>query len=71
MHKAMVVLAFSFHFRLELPFVGKFGPRNHYFQFKLKFGTHSNLSTQKSMAMFVFFCFRPEILVLGKFSPKI
>ena len=39
------------------------------YQFKLKFGTN-NSNIQNSIAMLIFFRFRPEILFLGKFAQK-
>ena len=41
-----------FCFRSEKPFLGKFGPRNQNFQFRLNFGTQTNLNMQNSMMMF-------------------
>ena len=38
-------------------FLGKFGPKNQNCQFKLKFGTQTNLNMQDSVIMFVFFVF--------------
>ena len=62
-----------FSFGVEIPFLGKFGPRNENCHFKLKFGTYTNLNIQNSMVMFIFFlfvCFWLEIPFLGKFCPK-
>ena len=56
-----------FHFWLELPLLGKLGPKNQNCQFKLKFGTYTNSNKQNSVALF---CFRPETLFLGKYGPK-
>ena len=43
-----------FCFGLETPFLGKFGPKNENCQFKLKFGTKTNLNKQNSMVVFTF-----------------
>ena len=42
-----------FCFWLEMPFLGKFGPKNQNCHFKLKFGTYSNSNMQNSMVMFI------------------
>ena len=42
-----------FCFRVEIPFLGKFGPKNQNYQFKLKFGTYTNSNMQNSMVMFI------------------
>ena len=55
---------------MEIPFLGKFGPKNQNYQFKLKFGTYTNSNMQNSLGMFLFFCFWSEIHFLGKFGPK-
>ena len=36
-------------FRLEIPLLGKFGPKSQDFQFKVKFSTYVNLNMQNSM----------------------
>ena len=41
-------------FELEIPFLGKFGPKNQNCQFKLKFGTRTNSDMQNSLVMFTF-----------------
>ena len=41
-----------FLIKLEILFLGKFGPKNEDYEFKLKFGTHNNSNMQNSMAMF-------------------
>ena len=46
-----------FSFRLETPFLGKFGPKNQNCQLKLKFGTQTNWNIRNSMAMFTFSVF--------------
>ena len=40
-----------FLYRLEIPFLGKFHPKNQICQFQLKFGT-TNLNKHNSMVMF-------------------
>ena len=44
----------SFCFWSEIPFLGRFGPKNQNYQFKLKFGTYTNSNMQNSMLMFTF-----------------
>ena len=44
-------------FELEIPFLGKFGPKNQNCQFKLKFGTRTNSDMQNSLVMFTFSVF--------------
>ena len=44
-----------FCFWLEIPFLGKFGPKSQNSRFKLKFGTYTNSNMQNSMVMFKFF----------------
>ena len=47
-----------FWFRLEIPFLGKFGPENQNCQFKLKFGAKTNLNMQNLVVRVIhFFCF--------------
>ena len=52
-----------FRFRPQIPFLGKFGPKNQNCQFILKFGTWTNSNMQNSMAIFNF------SFSLGKFGP--
>ena len=42
-----------FCFWVEIPFLGKFGPKNQNCHFKLKFGTYTNSNMQNSMVMFI------------------
>ena len=49
-------------FRLEIPFLGKFGPKNQICQFKLKFATYTNSNIQNSMGMCTFLGFDPKYL---------
>ena len=44
-------------FWVEIPFLGKFGPKNQNCHFKLKFGTYTNSNMQNSMVMFIFLVF--------------
>ena len=44
-------------FWLEIPFLGKFVPKNQNCHFQLKFGTYSNSNMQNSMVMFISFVF--------------
>ena len=46
-----------FCFQLEIPFLGKFGPKTQNYQFKLKFCTQTNSNMQNSMVMFTFSVF--------------
>ena len=46
-----------FCFRLEIPFLGKYDPKTQKCQFKLKFGTKTNLNMQNSMMLFTFCVF--------------
>ena len=50
-----------FFFWPKIPFFSKLDPES--CQFKLKLGTLTNLNMQKSMVMFIFFCFWPSSLV--------
>ena len=47
----------NFCFWVEIPFLDKFGPKNQNYQFKLKFGTHTNSNMQSSMVIFTFSLF--------------
>ena len=38
---------------MEIPFLGKFGPKNQNCHFKLKFGTYTNSNMHNSMVMFI------------------
>ena len=44
--------AYFFYFLPEIIFLGKLGPKNENCQFKLKFGTWTNLNMENSMLMF-------------------
>ena len=52
----------------EIPFLGKFGPKNQNCQFELKFGTYTILNMQNSMVAFIFPTFDRKYLFLGKFG---
>ena len=56
-------------FRLEIPFLGKFGPKNKNCLFKLKFGTRTNSDMQNLLMMFTF-QFMNGNTFLGKFVEK-
>ena len=56
MQNSMMMFTF-FCFRVEIPFLGKVGPKNQY-HLKLKFGTYSNSSMQNAMVMFTFPVFK-------------
>ena len=64
------VATFTLCFRLEIPFLVKFGPKSQNCQFKLKFGSQSNSNMQNSMMPFTFFVFDQKYSFLGKFVPK-
>ena len=51
-----------FCFRPEKPFLGKSGQKNQNCQFKLKFGTKTNLNKRNSMMMFTFSVFDHKYL---------
>ena len=53
MQNSVVVFTF-FSFRWEIPFLGKFSPKNQNCQFQLKFGTYTNSNMQNSMVLFTF-----------------
>ena len=40
-------------FRLEIPFLGKFGPKSQNCQFQMKFDTYTNLNMQNLMAVLI------------------
>ena len=46
-----------FGFWVEIPFLGKFGPKSQNSHFKLKFGTYTSSNIQNSMVMFTLFVF--------------
>ena len=49
----------------EIPFFGKFGPKDQDFLLKIKFGTEMSLNMLNSMVMFNFNCFGPEIATIS------
>ena len=52
-------------FRLEIPFLGKFGPKNQNCQFELKIVTKTNLNMKNSMVIFIFPVFDQKYPFLG------
>ena len=46
-----------FCFQPEIPFLGKFGPKNQNCQVELEFGTYNNLNMQNSILTFIFSIF--------------
>ena len=67
--KRLYSLDYLFYFQLEITFLGKFGPTNQNYGFKLKFGTKANLNKRNSMIMFNFSGFdqkNPFWINLGK-----
>ena len=59
---------YFFCFRPEKPFLGKSGQKNQNCQFKLKFGTKTNLNKRNSMMMFNFSVF--DHIFLGQIWSK-
>ena len=53
MQNSMAVFSF-FVLDRKYPVLGKYGPKNKNYQFKLKFGTQSNSNMQNWMVMFAF-----------------
>ena len=49
-------------FRVEIPFLDKFGPKNQNCGFRLKFGIQTNPNMQNSIGMFTFLGFGPKYL---------
>ena len=45
---------YFFFFGPEILFLGKYGPKNQSYQFKLKFGTQTNSNMQNTMVVFTF-----------------
>ena len=56
MQNSMILFTF-FCFWVQIPFLGKFGPKDQNYQFKLKFGTGTNSNMENSMVMFIFSLF--------------
>ena len=46
-----------FCFWVEIPFLGKFGPKHQNCHFKLKFGTYTSSNMQNSMMIFIYLFF--------------
>ena len=51
-------------------FVGKFGPKNQNYQFKLKFGTEINSNMIVAMVMLIFSVFDSKYPFFGKICSK-
>ena len=60
-----------FCFWVEIPFLGKFGPKNQNYQLKLKFGTCTNSDIQNSMVIFTFSVFDRESTFWANLVQKI
>ena len=60
-----------FHFLLEILFLVKFGPKYQNRQFKVKFGTKTNLKMQNSMVGFVYSVLGRKRLFLANLVQKI
>ena len=67
----MLFIFFFFFFWVEIPFLGKFGPKNHNCHFKLKFGTYTNSNMQNSMVMFIFLVFDRKYPFLANLVEKV
>ena len=59
-----------FFFRMEIPFLGKFGPKTQNYQFRLKLDTQTNSNMQNSMVMFTSFVLYQKNPFLGKSCPE-
>ena len=66
----MVIPTFS-GFDLEIPFLGKFGPKSQNYQFQLKFGTYTNSNMQNSIVMFTFPAFDQKYCFWEIWSKKL
>ena len=71
MQNSMMLFIFFFFFWVEIPFLGKFGPKNHNCHFKLKFGTYTNSNMQNSMVMFIFLVFDRKYPFLANLVEKV
>ena len=65
MSNSMVVFIAS-----EIPFLGKFGPKNENCQFRLEFGTYSNANIKDSMVMLTLSVFGPKNSLLWQICFK-
>ena len=54
----------------EIPFLGKFGPKNQNCHFKLKFGTYTNLNMQNFMARLTSSILDRKYRIWANFGPK-
>ena len=68
--KTLNVDVHFFCFRLDIPSLGKFGPKTQNCQFKLEFGTQTNLNMQNLVEMFTFSVFKQKHFFGEKFGPK-
>ena len=59
-----------FCFRFEIPFLGKFGPKNQNYQFKQKFDAYTNSNTCANFNGVVHFFVSDLVPFLGKFGTK-
>ena len=71
MHKSMVVGVHFLCFRLEIPYVSKFGSKNQNCQSKLTFGTQANSNMHCSMVIFLFSVSNQKYSFLAKFHKLI
>ena len=69
MHNSMALFTFSV-LDGRHPLFDKFGQKNQNCQFKLKFGTSTNLNMQNLMALFTFPVLDGKHPFFGKFGPK-
>ena len=60
-----------FCFKPEIPFLGKFGPKNQDCLFILKFVNYTNSNMQNSMVILPFSVSDQKYSFMGKFGPKI
>ena len=58
-------------FTVFVPFLGKFGPKNQNYHFKLKFGGQPNSNIQNSMMLFTFFVFDWEYAFWANLVQKV
>ena len=66
-----LLVRWLFYFPLEIPFLGKSGPKTQNCQFKLNFVTYNNSSMQNSMMMFAFSIFNQKYLFVANMVQKI
>ena len=56
------MMVFTFCFRLEIPVLSKFGPKNKNCEFKPNFGTKTKFKYSKLNGDIHFLCFRPNLV---------